>query len=140
MITLTILLGFLFVLPCYSLSPGSSYYSTFQKHSAGSTSTPKAIARNIVFESMYCCCVINLHIYSIGSNINIIPMMVLAIRLWSVNGLLILLNAQWKIGRMKGMISGGAPLTAQCQEFIRVCFSAPIIQGYGLTEVKKFID
>jgi long-chain acyl-CoA synthetase len=37
-------------------------------------------------------------------------------------------------GRMKAMISGGAPLTAQCQEFIRVCFSAPIIQGYGLTE------
>jgi len=37
-------------------------------------------------------------------------------------------------GRMKAMISGGAPLTPESQEFVRCCFSAPIIQGYGLTE------
>jgi long-chain acyl-CoA synthetase len=36
-------------------------------------------------------------------------------------------------GRMKAMISGGAPLNKDTQEFIRVCFGK-ISQGYGLTE------
>jgi len=37
-------------------------------------------------------------------------------------------------GRIKAMISGGAPLSKETHEFIRICFSVPILQGYGLTE------
>ncbi len=37
-------------------------------------------------------------------------------------------------GRVKIMLSGGAPLGVESQEFIRVCFGATFIQGYGLTE------
>lgn len=37
-------------------------------------------------------------------------------------------------GRLKYFVSGSAPLSADVQDFIRVCFSAPVIQGYGLTE------
>jgi len=37
-------------------------------------------------------------------------------------------------GRMRLMISGGAPLSKETNEFCRVAFSCPIIQGYGLTE------
>jgi long-chain acyl-CoA synthetase len=37
-------------------------------------------------------------------------------------------------GRVRGMLSGGAPLSRDTQRFINVCFGAPIGQGYGLTE------
>lgn len=37
-------------------------------------------------------------------------------------------------GRMRTILSGGAPLPAATQEFIRICFGCPIVQGYGLTE------
>ncbi|KAJ3431221.1 long-chain-fatty-acid--coa ligase [Anaeramoeba flamelloides] len=37
-------------------------------------------------------------------------------------------------GRMKGIVSGGAPLSSECQEFLRVCFTKNVFQGYGLTE------
>jgi long-chain acyl-CoA synthetase len=37
-------------------------------------------------------------------------------------------------GRMARVISGGAPLNAETQTFMRVCFDVSIIQGYGLTE------
>ena len=36
-------------------------------------------------------------------------------------------------GRMEAMISGGAPLNKETQEFVKVCFGN-ISQGYGLTE------
>eukprot|EP01080_Neovahlkampfia_damariscottae_P004142 gene4142-7452_t len=36
-------------------------------------------------------------------------------------------------GRMQAMISGGAPLNKETQEFVKVCFGS-IAQGYGLTE------
>lgn len=32
------------------------------------------------------------------------------------------------------MLCGGAPLSAETQRFINVCFCCPIGQGYGLTE------
>jgi len=32
------------------------------------------------------------------------------------------------------MVSGGAPLSAETQEFLTVAFGVPILQGYGLTE------
>lgn len=37
-------------------------------------------------------------------------------------------------GRVRGMLSGGAPLSGDTQRFINVCFGVPILQGYGLTE------
>lgn len=32
------------------------------------------------------------------------------------------------------MLSGGAPLSADTEEFMNVCFCCPVGQGYGLTE------
>ncbi|KAI5062971.1 hypothetical protein GOP47_0021518 [Adiantum capillus-veneris] len=37
-------------------------------------------------------------------------------------------------GSVRGMLSGGAPLSADTQRFINICFGAPIGQAYGLTE------
>uniref|UniRef100_A0A6B2KZ22 AMP-dependent synthetase/ligase domain-containing protein n=1 Tax=Arcella intermedia TaxID=1963864 RepID=A0A6B2KZ22_9EUKA len=37
-------------------------------------------------------------------------------------------------GRVRFVVSGGAPLSAACCEFLSVCFGVPILQGYGLTE------
>ncbi|KAG0564865.1 hypothetical protein M758_8G142500 [Ceratodon purpureus] len=37
-------------------------------------------------------------------------------------------------GRVRGMMSGGAPLSGDTQRFINICFGCPIGQGYGLTE------
>jgi long-subunit acyl-CoA synthetase (AMP-forming) len=37
-------------------------------------------------------------------------------------------------GRVRAFISGGAPLAAETQTFMHVCFGAPVLQGYGLTE------
>lgn len=36
-------------------------------------------------------------------------------------------------GKVRLLVSGGAPLGADCHEFLRVCFG-PTMQGYGLTE------
>ncbi|XP_068440657.1 long-chain-fatty-acid--CoA ligase 3a [Clinocottus analis] len=37
-------------------------------------------------------------------------------------------------GRMRVLLSGGAPLSAATQRFMNVCFCCPVGQGYGLTE------
>lgn len=37
-------------------------------------------------------------------------------------------------GNLRWALSGGGPLNGEVQEFIRVAFSFPLIQGYGLTE------
>ena len=37
-------------------------------------------------------------------------------------------------GRVRYLLSGGAPLSASTHEFMKICFSCPVIQGYGLTE------
>jgi len=37
-------------------------------------------------------------------------------------------------GKMRLIISGAAPLPAVHQEFLKVCFGCPVLQGYGLTE------
>ncbi|KAJ4766656.1 long chain acyl-CoA synthetase 9 [Rhynchospora pubera] len=37
-------------------------------------------------------------------------------------------------GRIRFLLSGGAPLSGDTQRFINVCLGAPIGQGYGLTE------
>jgi len=37
-------------------------------------------------------------------------------------------------GRIRMMLSGGAPLSADTQRFMNICFCCPVGQGYGLTE------
>ncbi|KAF7814821.1 long chain acyl-CoA synthetase 8 [Senna tora] len=37
-------------------------------------------------------------------------------------------------GQIRMMLCGGAPLSADSQQFINICMGAPIGQGYGLTE------
>lgn len=37
-------------------------------------------------------------------------------------------------GRIRIMLSGGAPLNAETQRFMNICFCCPVAQGYGLTE------
>jgi len=37
-------------------------------------------------------------------------------------------------GNLKWALSGGGPLNGEVQEFIRVAFAVPLVQGYGLTE------
>ncbi|KAI4389770.1 hypothetical protein MLD38_001958 [Melastoma candidum] len=37
-------------------------------------------------------------------------------------------------GRVRFILSGGAPLSAETQRFINICLGSPIGQGYGLTE------
>ncbi|KAG5245920.1 hypothetical protein OIU76_001886 [Salix suchowensis] len=37
-------------------------------------------------------------------------------------------------GRIRFLLSGGAPLSGDTQRFINICLGAPICQGYGLTE------
>ena len=37
-------------------------------------------------------------------------------------------------GNLRWALSGGGPLNGDVQEFIRVAFNVPLIQGYGLTE------
>jgi long-chain acyl-CoA synthetase len=37
-------------------------------------------------------------------------------------------------GHVRGMLSGGAPLSGDTQRFMNICFGCPIGQGYGLTE------
>uniref|UniRef100_A0AC35TZ86 AMP-binding domain-containing protein n=1 Tax=Rhabditophanes sp. KR3021 TaxID=114890 RepID=A0AC35TZ86_9BILA len=37
-------------------------------------------------------------------------------------------------GKLRIVLSGGAPLNAETQRFMNICFSCPVVQGYGLTE------
>lgn len=37
-------------------------------------------------------------------------------------------------GRLKLAISGGGPISADVQSFVRVAFNVALVQGYGLTE------
>ena len=37
-------------------------------------------------------------------------------------------------GKVKAIVSGGAPLSAHVEEFLRVAMCCPVVQGYGLTE------
>ena len=36
---------------------------------------------------------------------------------------------------MRLMLAGGAPLSKEVHDFMRVCLGSTLIQGYGLTEV-----
>uniref|UniRef100_A0A915I6F4 long-chain-fatty-acid--CoA ligase n=1 Tax=Romanomermis culicivorax TaxID=13658 RepID=A0A915I6F4_ROMCU len=37
-------------------------------------------------------------------------------------------------GRIRLMLSGGAPLNSETERFMNICFCCPVSQGYGLTE------
>jgi long-chain acyl-CoA synthetase len=37
-------------------------------------------------------------------------------------------------GRVRLIISGAAPLSAELHEFLELCFCCPVVQGYGLSE------
>uniref|UniRef100_A0A915ERG0 long-chain-fatty-acid--CoA ligase n=1 Tax=Ditylenchus dipsaci TaxID=166011 RepID=A0A915ERG0_9BILA len=37
-------------------------------------------------------------------------------------------------GQLRFVLSGGAPLNAETQRFMNICFCCPVVQGYGLTE------
>ena len=37
-------------------------------------------------------------------------------------------------GRVRLLLSGGAPLSADTHDFVRCALSLPLVQGYGLTE------
>jgi len=37
-------------------------------------------------------------------------------------------------GRIRFILTGGAPLSKECSQFLRTCFGVPVIQGYALTE------
>ncbi|VDN60258.1 unnamed protein product [Dracunculus medinensis] len=37
-------------------------------------------------------------------------------------------------GKLRGVLSGGAPLNPETQRFMNICMCCPVIQGYGLTE------
>jgi long-chain acyl-CoA synthetase len=52
--------------------------------------------------------------------------------LWN---LLVLNKLKKKIGgNVRFIVSGGAPLSSQCGEFLRAAFGVQVMQGYGLTE------
>ncbi|XP_076923915.1 long chain acyl-CoA synthetase 6, peroxisomal-like [Bidens hawaiensis] len=37
-------------------------------------------------------------------------------------------------GRVRFMVSGASPLSPDVMDFLRVCFSCPVLEGYGMTE------
>ena len=37
-------------------------------------------------------------------------------------------------GHVRLIVTGGAPLANHVEEFLKVCFCCPVVQGYGLTE------
>ena len=37
-------------------------------------------------------------------------------------------------GEVRTILSGGAPFSADTQQFMNVCFCCPVMQGYGLAE------
>ena len=37
-------------------------------------------------------------------------------------------------GQVKLIVTGGAPLAAHVEEFLKVAFCCPVVQGFGLTE------
>jgi len=37
-------------------------------------------------------------------------------------------------GHVRLILTGGAPIAPHTEEFLKVCFCAPVVQGYGLTE------
>lgn len=37
-------------------------------------------------------------------------------------------------GRLRILLTGGAPLSPETQEFIQLCLCVDVIQGYALTE------
>jgi len=43
-------------------------------------------------------------------------------------------------GRVRYIITGSAPLSAEVHRFLQVCFCCPVIQGYGMTETTAVVS
>lgn len=41
-------------------------------------------------------------------------------------------------GRVKAILSGAAPLKPEVSEFLRIAFSCPVIEGFGMAETSAF--
>ena len=37
-------------------------------------------------------------------------------------------------GKVRIMLTGSAPIAGEILDFLKICFSAPICEGYGMTE------
>lgn len=37
-------------------------------------------------------------------------------------------------GRLRFVVSGGAPLAGRVQDYLQIALCCPVLQGYGLTE------
>jgi long-chain acyl-CoA synthetase len=53
---------------------------------------------------------------------------------WWVDGLVFSKIKERLGGRVRLIVSGAAPLSAELHEFLEICFCAPVVQGYGLSE------
>ena len=53
---------------------------------------------------------------------------------WWVDGLIFSKIKERLGGRVRLIVSGAAPLSAPLHEFLEICFCAPVVQGYGLSE------
>jgi len=43
-------------------------------------------------------------------------------------------------GRLRFLISGGAPLSSEVKKFLTVVFSTPVFEAYGLTETSGVLS
>lgn len=43
-------------------------------------------------------------------------------------------------GRLRFLISGGAPLSSDVKNFLTVVFSIPVFEAYGLTETSGYLS
>lgn len=37
-------------------------------------------------------------------------------------------------GKLRIMLTGSAPISGEVLDFLKICFSSPLMEGYGLTE------
>jgi len=76
-------------------------------------------------------------VYTFQDNINLLNTTFRNINLSTccfVGRLIFRKTCQMLGGKVRMILSGGAPLSSETQRFMNVCFCCPVGQGYGLTE------